>query len=184
MIKNLTPMTYIALFRGINVGKAKRVAMAQLRAMIEGLGYRNVRTLLNSGNVVLESSDSPDDVRTRIEQAMVKKLHVSSNVTVLTAKELATAVAENPLLEVADNPSRFLIAVLRDPTNRKKLLPFMKQAWGDDKLAVGRRVVYLWCPNGFLDSEAANAVNKLLGDNVTVRNWATTLKLHAMCGPA
>jgi len=174
------PATHIALLRGINVGKAKRVSMAELRAMMESLGYREVRTLLNSGNVVFRSSKANEDAVTRIEQALVKKLQVSSKVTVLTASELTTAVDENPLLKVATDPTRLLVAVLRDPADRKKLLPLAKQDWGKESLAVGARVAYLWCPNGILDSPAATAVNKVLGDSVTARNWATMLKLRAL----
>jgi uncharacterized protein (DUF1697 family) len=173
-------VTYIALLRGINVGKAKRVAMAELRAMVEGLGYRDVRTMLNSGNVVFQSARSDDKVAMKIEQALANELHIAAKVTVLTAAELATAVAENPLLKVATDPSRLLMAVLRDPADRKKLLSLAKQSWGDDALAVGQRVAYLWCPNGILDSRAADAVNRALGDAVTARNWATILKLQAI----
>ena len=174
------PATHIALLRGINVGKAKRVSMGELRAMMESLGYREVRTLLNSGNVVFRSSKANEDAVTRIEQALVKKLQVSSKVTVLTASELTTAVDENPLLKVATDPTRLLVAVLRDPADRKKLLPLAKQDWGKGSLAVGARVAYLWCPNGILDCPAATAVNKALGDGVTARNWATVLKLRAL----
>ena len=174
------PATHIALLRGINVGKAKRVSMAELRAMMESLGYREVRTLLNSGNVVFSSSKTNEDAVTRIEQALVKKLQVSSKVTVLTASELTTAVDENPLLKVATDPTRLLVAVLRDPADRKKLLPLTRQDWGPEGLAVGKRVAYIWCPNGILDSPAATAVNKALGDGVTARNWATVLKLRAL----
>jgi len=174
------PAPHIALLRGINVGKAKRVSMAELRAMMESLGYREVRTLLNSGNVVFRSSKANEDAVTRIEQALVKKLQVSSKVTVLTASELTTAVDENPLLKVATDPTRLLVAVLRDPADRKKLLPLAKQDWGKGSLAVGARVAYLWCPNGILDCPVASAVNKVLRDAVTARNWATFLKLHAL----
>jgi uncharacterized protein (DUF1697 family) len=185
------PSTHIALFRGINVGKAKRVAMSDLKALIEGLGYRDVRTLLNSGNVVFTSTkpgdddddDDDDDVASRIEKAMEKKLGVASRVTVLTAEELARVVKENPLLEVANDHARFLIAVLRDPADRKKIAPLAKQSWGEESLALGKRVAYIWCAGGILDSAAANAVNRALGDGVTARNWTTMQKLHALaCG--
>src|SRR5262245_44497169 len=103
----------VALLRGINVGRAKRVAMADLRALVEGLGYTDVRTLLNSGNVVFTAArGTPAQAAARIEKALTADLGVSARVTVLTAQELADAVAENPLLKVADNDSRLLVAVL------------------------------------------------------------------------
>jgi len=173
--------TQIALIRGINVGRAKRVAMADLRALIEDLGYSNVRTLLNSGNVVFTvPRPAAGDAAAGLEKAIAKRLGVSARVTVLTAAELAAVVTENPLLKVADNPSRLLVAVLRNPAGQRKLEPLMKQDWAPEALAIGRRVAYLWCPGGILDSRLAEAVNRVLGDAVTARNWATVLKLYAL----
>src|SRR5438034_8047019 len=112
----------IALIRGINVGRAKRVAMSELRALVEALGYGEVRTLLNSGNVVFTSPGPPaGDAAARIEEALGARLGVSARVIVLTAGELAAVVANNPLLGVADDPSRLLVAVLGNPADRRKL---------------------------------------------------------------
>jgi uncharacterized protein (DUF1697 family) len=171
----------IALLRGINVGRAKRVAMADLRTLIEALGYGDVRTLLNSGNVVFTTPRAtPGDAAARIQKALATQLSVSARVTVLPAADLAAAVAENPLLEVADDPSRLLVAVLGNPADRSKLEPLLKQDWGTEVLAIGTRVAYLWCAEGILASRLVEAVNGVLGDAVTARNWATVLKLNAL----
>jgi uncharacterized protein (DUF1697 family) len=171
--------TQIALLRGINVGRAKRVAMADLRALLEELGYEDVRTLRNSGNVVL-SRTAPDEPAARIEEALVERLGVSSRVTVLAAGELAEVVRENPLLDVADNPSRLQIAFLADPADRASLEPLLKRDWRPEALALGTRVAYLWCPNGQRQSALIKATNDLLGEGVTTRTWSTVLKLHAL----
>ena len=171
---------YIALLRGINVGKAKRVGMADLRAVIEGLGYRDVRTLLNSGNVVFTARAKPDAAAARIETALVAHTGVSARVTVLTAAELAAAVAENPLAAVADDPARLLVAVFNSPAVRSRLEPLVQQDWNPGRLAVGTRVAYLWCPDGILESKLVAAVGRALKDAVTSRNWATMLKLHSL----
>ena len=102
--------------------------------------------------------------------------------TVLTAADLAAAVTDNPLLEVAADPTRLFVAVLREPANRAKLTPLAKQDWTPEAVAVGKRVAYLWCAEGILTSGLAQAVNRALGDAVTARNWATVLKLHALAG--
>ena len=171
----------VALLRGINVGRAKRVAMAELRALVEELGYRDVRTLLNSGNVVFTApAAAHGDAAARIEQALVARLGVPSRVTVLTAAELAAAVAANPLLDVASNPSRLLVAFLADPADRQKLQPLTRQDWAPEALALGPRVAYLWCPPGVLASKLSEAVGRALGDAVTTRNWATVTKLHSL----
>ncbi len=179
----------VALIRGINVGRAKRIAMADLRALVEKLGYGDVRTLLNSGNVVFtvsaatgRSDGAPGKSGARIEEAIRTKLGVSARVTVLSAAELAVAVAENPLLEVADNPSRLMVAFLADPADRQRLKPLSGKDWHPEVLAIGKRVAYLWCPNGMLESPLSEAVGRLLGAAVTTRNWATVTKLHALAG--
>ena len=152
---------YVALFRGINVGRAKRVAMAELRALIEGLGYGDVRSLLNSGNVVFSASAAAaGNAASRIEESLATKLGVSARVTLLTAAELAGIVVENPMLGIADDPSRLLVAVLSDSTDRAKLEPLLEQDWAPDALAIGRRVAYVWCSGGILESRLAQAVGR------------------------
>ena len=171
----------VALLRGINVGKAKRIAMADLRKIVEGLGYGDVTTLLNSGNIVFSTpKTAAGNAASRIEKAIADETGVSSRVTVISAAELAAAIAENPLLGVADNTSRLMVGVLSDPEDRVKLRPLTKQDWAPDALAIGTRVVYYWCPNGILESKLAVAVGRALGDAVTTRNWATMLKLHEL----
>jgi uncharacterized protein (DUF1697 family) len=171
-------VTYVALLRGINVGNAKRVAMADLRALVGKLGYRDVRTLLNSGNIVFTGPSALQvAVAARIEAALSRRLGVSARVTVLTAAELAAAAADNPLVEIAANPSRLLVAVLANPADRSRLKSLAKQDWAPEALAVGARVAYLWCPDGIIASRVAKAVGHVLGDAVTMRNWATCTKL-------
>ena len=170
---------HVALLRGINVGRAKRVAMADLRDVVVGLGYRDVRTLLNSGNVVFTvPGTARGDAAARIEHAIATHLGVSSRVTVLTGGELKTIVNANPLGEIADNPSRLLVSVLSKPADRTRLTPLTREDWSPEALALGARVAYLWCPNGMIESRLAQAVGRILGDATTTRNWATMLKLQ------
>jgi uncharacterized protein (DUF1697 family) len=171
---------YVALLRGINVGRAKRVSMADLRALFADLGYGDVRTLLNSGNVVFSGPGAAPGAAARIEAALAQRLGVSARVTVLTAAELATIVAGNALLEIAGDHSRLLVAVLADPADRARLEPLTEQDWAPEALALGVRVAYMWCPDGVLASRLSAAVGRLLGDAVTARNWATVTKLHAL----
>ena len=170
-----------ALIRGINVGTAKRVSMADLRKLAEDLGYRSVRTLLNSGNLVFTAHGTrPLEAAARIEEGLSKRIGVSARVTVLTAAELAEAVRDNPLAEIADKPSRLLLYFLLDGADRRRLLPLAKEEWAPEVLAIGKRVAYLWCPPGILASRLQVAIGKTLGDSVTSRNWATVIKLNAL----
>lgn len=174
----------MALLRGINVGRAKRIAMADLRALVAALGYTDVQTLLNSGNVVFTApADVRGDPAARIEQAVAKQLNVGSRVTVLTARELDDAVTRNPLADVADDPSRLLVSVLADPKDVAKLRPLTRESWAPEVLALGPRVAYLWIPAGVIQSKLAKAVDRVLGDAVTARNWSTMRKLHDLVHP-
>jgi uncharacterized protein (DUF1697 family) len=170
---------HVALIRGINVGKAKRISMAELRAAIEALGYTDVKTLLNSGNVVFTSDVAPAKAAASIEKILTHEIGVPARVTVVTDEEMATAIAENPLLDVADNPSRSFVAVLTNPADLSKLKPLMQETWDPEALALGKGVAYLWCPDGSIDSPLSKAVARALGDGVTTRNWATMLKIQA-----
>lgn len=173
--------TRVVLIRGINVGRAKRLAMADLRALVTELGYRDARTLLNSGNIVFTvPATARGDAGDRIEKAIAARLGVSARVTVLTAEELAAIVRKNPLGEVADDPSRLLVAVFNNPADRARLEPLAKEDWSPEALALGARVAYLWCAGGILQSRLAQAVGRALGDAVTSRNWTTMTKLHAL----
>jgi uncharacterized protein (DUF1697 family) len=174
---------HVLLLRGINVGKAKRIAMADLKALVESLGCKDVKTLLNSGNVVCTTS-KPAGLAARVQKAVAAKLGVTARVTAVSADELAAIVRENPLLDVATNPSRLLVAVLADPADRPKLAALDRGDWAPEAFALGTRAAYLWMPDGVIDSRVAKALEKAMGDAVTSRNWATVLKLATLAGAA
>jgi uncharacterized protein (DUF1697 family) len=169
---------FVALLRGINVGRAKRVAMADLRRILEGLGFREVRTLLNSGNVVFEASGDPSRIMVRIEKAFVSEMGFPSRVLVLRAEDLEAIVSGNPLAALCTNPSAMFVAFLWEPNTALHALG--KSKWGREAFASGRRAVYLWCPDGMMKSPLLEAFHRAAGEGVTVRNWATVSKLHGM----
>lgn len=174
---------FVALLRGINVGKAKRVAMADLRALVETLGYGEVRTLLNSGNVVFSSTKADGAAAAkRIEKAIAEKLGVSSRVTVVTAAEIASAIEKNPHRKLATNPSRHLVAFFQDEGAVRSLAPVVKRKWAPEAIATSGRVAFLWCPDSILESPVFTELSRLAKDGVTTRNWATVEKLHALAG--
>ena len=173
-----TPAIQVALLRGINVGRAKRVAMADLRRVMEDLGYTAVRTVLNSGNVIFAAPPRlRGDHAVRIGKAVLT-LGVTSRVIVIRASEIAAAVASNPLAAMADNPSRLMVLVLADGALATRLRPLVKQSWAAEALAVNGRFAYLWCPDGIIDSPLAVAVGRVVGDGGTMRNSTTMRRLH------
>lgn len=181
----MTTERYIALLRGINVGRAKRIAMGDLCRLIAELGYDDVRSLLNSGNVVFGGTNvEPAAAAAAIEEALVLKLGVAARVTVLSRAEFATVVAENPLLPVALEPARLLVFIFTHPGDGAQLAALAAREWEPEALALGSRAAYVWCPDGVLDSRAASALGKLLGDGTTSRNWNTIRKLDALAAEA
>ena len=157
------------------------VAMADLRVLFEGLGFRDVRTLLNSGNVVFSvPTKGRGDVRTRIEQALTAQLGLTLPVAVLSADEVAAAVRDNPLAKVATNPAQLLVLVPQVPSDLGRLKPLLKQPWTPEVLALGKRVAYLWCADGIVKSPLWTASDRALRRTGTARNIATLTKAAAM----
>jgi len=176
------PDRYIALLRGINVGRANRVDMADLRSLVTGLGYTGVRTLLNSGNLIFDAARTDTaEVLAQVEEALQAHLHVPILVIVLSAAELAAIVAENPLRGIASDPSRLMISFHREPLDARSLEALLQQDWSPEALALGKNATYMWCPEGLIKSRLAQAARRALGDSLTTtRNWATVLKLDAL----
>src|SRR3954464_7826050 len=145
---------YVALFRGINVGKAKRIAMADLRALFGQLGYRDVRTLLNSGNAVF--TGGAEGARThagRIRAAVAKKLGVDALVIVKSQKDLARILAGNKLREMATDPSRLLVVMTHDPRALAGIGKSVDAGRDAGQIHVGTHAAYLWCASGILESK-------------------------------
>jgi uncharacterized protein (DUF1697 family) len=171
----------VALIRGINVGRAKRVAMADLRALMIDLGYTNVRSLLNSGNIVFTApSRLQGDAAARIQSAILKQLGVSARVIVITAAQLDEIAAEKSLCNIVTDPARLLVTFVPDRAALAKFKTFTDQDWTPDALVLGRLAAYVWCANGILESKLLSAINRALGDAMTTRNWSTVLKLQAL----
>ncbi len=173
---------YVALLRGVNnVGAGVRVAMTDLRALFEGLGYREVRTLLNSGNVVFSAPDKGrDDVLARLQKGLADKLGLTLPVILLSAGEVATAVRKSPLSRIATNPSHLLVVVPQAGADQKRLRPLLRERWAPEALALGSRVAYLWCARGVAKSPLWAAVERALDRSGTARNIATMTKLMGM----
>jgi uncharacterized protein (DUF1697 family) len=118
----------------------------------------------------------------RIERAIADRLGVSSRVTVVSARALGEIVRGNTLAKRADNPSLLLVGILSNPRDRESLRPLLREKWAPEAFAAGARACYLWCPGGSVAGRLFPAVDRLLGEGVTTRNWATILKLHELAG--
>ncbi|HEY8878082.1 MAG TPA: DUF1697 domain-containing protein [Roseateles sp.] len=168
-------MRYIALWRGINVGKAKRLAMADLKALLGELGATDVKTLLNSGNAVFDCKKKLG--ADKIRAAVLDKLGVDAAVILKTAAEWS-AIAKAHGVAEADDPSRLLVAVTSSAAALEAAAGIA--AASGERFVVTADAAYLWCGNGILESKAAVALLKKLGEAGTTRNWATVEKLNAL----
>jgi len=101
----------------------------------------------------------------------------------VTAANLAVIVRENPLLRVAKDPSKHLVAFVGHSRVLVPLRPLLDESWKPGALAIGPRAAYLWCADGVLDSKLAQKFAQLAGETVTTRNWATVLKLLSASKP-
>lgn len=175
------PIRFVALLRGINVGRNKRVAMADLRALLAGLGYGEVQTYLNSGNALFTSDSDAASVAAAIEQALVRDLRVESRVVVRTAADLAAIVAANPLREIAADPAKHLVGFLGGEPDLARAEKIAALDILPDRVILAGRELYLWYSAGVLTSPLSKvAWEKLLGVTVTMRNWNTAAQLAAL----
>jgi uncharacterized protein (DUF1697 family) len=175
--------TRIALLRGINVGRAKRVPMAELRGLLEELGFTDVRTLLNSGNAVFEAGRKGNRaIASAIETAISSQFGFEVPVVVLSGKELDAIIAENPLTKGVDEPAKLHVAFVKSATALGKSRPLLKEQWNPEAIALGTGAAYLWYADGVLESKLAPAFARAMGDAATSRNWSTVLKLRDAVG--
>lgn len=169
MLALVRPATWIGLIRGINVGGHKTLPMAKLKAACESLGYTDVRTYLNSGNVLFTAAKKPK--ASDIEQA----LGIDVRVILRTPAELAEAIARNPL---QGEPNRLMIMFLEQE-------PEKELGWdGPEQTHLDGRHLYLYYPAGQAKTKLTNTlIERRLGVAGTTRNWNTATRLLALSHP-
>lgn len=173
---------YVALLRGINVGRNKRVAMADLRRLLDGLGYTEVRTLLQSGNAVFTTAASkPERLARLIEQAIEAELGLDVKCLVRTGEDMLAVANGNPLGEVATDGAKLLALFLSETPDAALLAAHDPTQLAPKEIRLGDRVIYQWCPDGVLAAPPAGSfAEKHLKVTVTGRNWNTVTKLAAL----
>ena len=173
--------TFVPLLRGVNVGKANRVPMAEFRALLSSLGYGGVVTLLNSGNAVFRAArGTPATHSAAIAVALSRGMNVEVLVVVKSAKELTAIVAESPIRVQAADHSRLLVAFTQESRALASLHTIQPLVAPPEQFAIGKNAAYFFCARGMLQSQAGAALLGKAGRAATTRNWATTLKLQAL----
>ena len=174
-------ITYVALLRGVNLGPRNKVPMPALRSLTESLGHNDVRTYIQSGNLVFRSAEK-GNLAARLEQAIAAELGVKAAVVLRTAGELSKAIAGNPFVAAGADEKALHVVFLGSPPSRSAVKTLEPDRSPPDEFAVGRAEVYLRCPNGFGRSKlGVDWFEKKLGGPATIRNWRTVTTLAAMC---
>jgi uncharacterized protein (DUF1697 family) len=173
--------TWVALLRGVNVGGRNRLAMADLRAVHERLGHRDVRTHLQSGNVVFRAPGDEAAVAGGIAQRLAADLGAEYPVVAERAR-LAAVVAANPFAaparERGPDAAKPLHVTFLDHPVPDGAFDFDLPAGAPDELALGDRHVYLWCPRGYGRTRLTPAFfERRTGATATDRGWNTVVAL-------
>jgi uncharacterized protein (DUF1697 family) len=170
----------VIMLRGINLGPNRRVPMADLRALFGDAGYEDVRTYVQSGNVVLESTAKPAELEREAAALISERFGFDVPVVVRTARQLAAVVKHNPLGDVADNPKRYQVSFLAEKPAAAAVRGLEETAAGDERVVCHGREIYSWHPDGVARSKLATALSgKKLGI-ATARNWTTVETLLEM----
>ena len=169
--------TYVLLLRGINLGAKRRVAMADLRELLAGLGLDDVRTYLQSGNVVVRTTGSAADVKRKVGPALAARCGFPVDVVVLTKAQLDEVLAHDPFAGTAHDRSRYLVVFLEKAPPASWRRAIEARADEPDMVAVHGKEIYLWLPNGIHASRLGrDATGKDVGV-ATARNWNVVTKL-------
>ncbi|HWJ31538.1 MAG TPA: DUF1697 domain-containing protein [Gaiellaceae bacterium] len=169
---------HILLLRGINLGSTNRVSMPELRAALEDAGFEDVRTYLQSGNVVLSSAARAAGVARETERLIRAGFGLDIPVVVRTRPQLAKVVELNPLAKVAKNPKRYQVSFLDAKPSRATVRRVEEAAATGERVVVHGREIYAWHPDTIARSRLwALLAGQNLGVTATARNWTTVQKL-------
>ena len=174
-------VTWVALFRGINVGGKNSLPMKQLVALLGREGFAGARTYIQSGNVVVRgATGTTKSLAKRIGQAVQEDCGFRPKVLVLTAKELQAAAASNPFPDAEAQPKTLHLFFLAEKPRSVDLASLNQFRAGKEAYALKGKIFYFYAPDGFGTSKLAANVERLLHVDATARNWRTISALLSM----
>jgi uncharacterized protein (DUF1697 family) len=170
---------YVALLRGVNVGQ-NTLKMERLRHLCSELGFKNVTTYVQSGNVIFEAGGPPSSWSSSIDHKLAGETRLPVTVLLRTPGELKSIIARNPFLkEKGIDQSRLHVTFLASAAGKDALKKLSAVNAGADQFRISDKEVYLYCPNGYGRTKLSNnALEKTLSVKATTRNWNTVNKLY------
>jgi uncharacterized protein (DUF1697 family) len=173
--------TIIALFRGINVGGKFTLPMRDLVVLFEDLGCRNIRTYIQSGNVIFDTISEPcEELSKRISEKVDAKFGFKPYVLMLSMQELAQAITHNPFAQTVDNPQSLHLGFLASEPVSLDVVRLEKLKSQSERFQLIGKVFYLFAPDGVGRSKLASGAEHVLGVPMTDRNWRTVCKIMEM----
>lgn len=170
----------VVLLRGINLGSTNRIAMPALRTALAHAGFENVRTHVQSGNIVLDSDRDGDELTSTISRLLAAEFGLRVPIVVRTASELAQVVAGNPFPdEAVRNPKALQVTFRSEAITAEALAALEARAAPTEKVAGRGREIYSWHPEGIARSKLALAITPKYAE-ATARNWTTVTTLLEM----
>jgi uncharacterized protein (DUF1697 family) len=174
-------VTWIALFRGINVGGNNILPMAKLKSDLESLKLKNVRTYIQSGNAIFDSSAKTASSLTKKIARRIEEQHgFRPHLLIFTRKDLLTAIESNPFLKAVSDPKTLHFFFLAEPASDPDMEALDNAKTSTEKYKLTDRVFYLHAPDGIARSKLAANAEKLLGVVTTARNYRTVDKVLSM----
>jgi uncharacterized protein (DUF1697 family) len=174
-------MTFISLLRGINVGGKKSIKMDRLQESFEELGLENVRTYVQSGNVIfMVPKISAEALSQRIREKILADFGVSVSVLLLSSEELNNTIKNNPfLMEKGIDPSKLHVTFLSEIPKKSAIKELEAKSTEPDEFRYSENRIYLYCPNGYGRTKLSNnTIEKILSVTATTRNWKTVNELY------
>jgi uncharacterized protein (DUF1697 family) len=175
--------TFIGLLRGINVGGCNKIAMAELRDMLESSGLAGVRTLLQSGNIVLDGGErKATQLERLIESETEKRFGIAIDCLIRSAAQWNTIIARNPFPEEAQSdPSHLIVVCMKEAVDARNVKELTAAVQGPELLHADGKQLYVTYPAGIAESKLTLVlIERKLGARGTGRNWSTVLKLAAL----
>jgi len=170
--------SYAALLRAVNLGALNKVSMGDLRALFEALGYEDVATYVQSGNVVFKGRGDAASLTRAIERRIERELGLPIAVILRSKTQLARIASNNPFVRHETDPTRLHVTFLTDTPPRPAARELHAGDFAPDALHVKGKEVYLHTPRGYGRTKLSGAFfEKRLGVVATTRNWRTVTKL-------
>lgn len=177
--------TFIALLRGINMGGHKKVAMSDLRALVEEIGFSDAQTLLQSGNLVFSGPSKPTaTLEAQLEAVLLKRLTLKTAVLIRSAAEWKKVIASNPFADEAKrDPSHLALMLLKNKPSVAAVAALKKAIIGREYFEADGRALYAYFPDGFGTTKFTTAlIDRTLSTTATARNWNTVVKIAKAAG--